>query len=40
VYYQRALTTIERQELEGYLAWKWGLQTSLPSTHPFAKFRP
>jgi hypothetical protein len=40
VYYSRALTTIERQEVEGYLAWKWGLQTSLPSTHPFAKFRP
>jgi hypothetical protein len=40
VYYNRVLTTFERQELEGYLAWKWGLQASLPSTHPFAKVRP
>jgi hypothetical protein len=40
VYYNRVLTTAERQELEGYLAWKWGLQTSLPSTHAYAKFRP
>lgn len=40
VYYNRVLTTTERQDLEGYLAWKWGLQASLPSTHPFAKVRP
>jgi hypothetical protein len=40
VYYNRVLTTFERQELEGYLAWKWGLQASLPSTHPYAKVRP
>ena len=23
------------QEIEGYLAWKWGLQSSLPITHPY-----
>lgn len=40
VYYNRVLSTFERQELEGYLTWKWGLQASLPSTHPYAKFRP
>jgi hypothetical protein len=40
VYYNRVLTTPERQELEGYLAWKWGLLASLPSTHAYAKFRP
>jgi hypothetical protein len=40
VYYNRVLTTQERQQLEGYLLWKWGLTTSLPSTHPYAKFRP
>jgi hypothetical protein len=34
------LTTIQRQEVEGYLAWKWGLQASLPASHPFAKVRP
>jgi hypothetical protein len=40
LYYNRALTTLERQQVEGYLAWKWGLQTSLPTTHPYYKFRP
>jgi hypothetical protein len=29
------LTTNQRQQIEGYLAWKWGLQTSLPTTHPY-----
>ena len=40
VYYNRVLTSVERQGLEGYLAWKWGLQTSLPASHPYAKFTP
>lgn len=35
-----ALTTSQRQQVEGYLAWKWGLQSSLQSTHPYAKFAP
>jgi hypothetical protein len=34
--YNRALTTAERQKVEGYLAWKWGLQGSLPTNHPYA----
>lgn len=34
--YDISLTTAQRQQVEGYLAWKWGLQASLPSTHPFA----
>ena len=38
--YSNALTTSQRQQVEGYLAWKWGLQTSLPTTHPFRQFRP
>jgi hypothetical protein len=29
------IPTSQRQQVEGYLAWKWGLQTSLPSNHPF-----
>ena len=33
--YNSVLTTAQRQQVEGYLAWKWGLQASLPSTHPF-----
>jgi len=35
-----ALTTTQRQQMEGYLAWKWGLQTSLPTTHPYYKVSP
>ena len=31
----RSLTILQRQQMEGYLAWKWGLQGNLPSTHPF-----
>ena len=40
VHYNRSLTVNERQQVEGYLAWKWGTQGSLPSTHPYAKFQP
>ena len=31
-----------RQRIEGYLAWKWGLEASLPTTHPFypTRLRP
>jgi hypothetical protein len=37
-----ALTTIQRQRIEGYLSQKWGLGVSStnPSTHPFYKFPP
>lgn len=27
-----------RESIEGYLAWKYGLQTSLPDTHPYRYF--
>lgn len=40
IVYSGAITTRERQQIEGYLAWKWGLQNSLPTTHPYYKFRP
>jgi hypothetical protein len=33
--YNATLTTVERQQVEGYLAWKWGLQGDLPPSHPF-----
>lgn len=36
----RVLTTDERQQLEGYLAWKWGLEASLPSGHPYESAAP
>ena len=38
--YNRALSTLERQTVEGYLAWKWSLQGSLPTSHPFKLFPP
>lgn len=33
-------TTTERQQIEGYLAWKWGTVSSLPLTHPYKIFPP
>ena len=33
--FRRALTLPEHQQIEGYLAWKWGLQTKLLPTHPY-----
>lgn len=29
------LSTEDRQKLEGYLAWKWGLAEDLPNDHPY-----
>jgi len=33
--YSSNLTSTQRQTIEGYLAWKWGIKPSLPTTHPF-----
>jgi hypothetical protein len=30
----------QRQLVEGYLAWKWGLQDKLPTGHPYQNSRP
>lgn len=38
--YNRVLATGERQTVEGYLAWKWGLQSNLPDTHPYKYMNP
>jgi hypothetical protein len=40
IIYNTALTTSQRQQVEGYLAHKWGLSLSIPSTHPFYSIRP
>jgi hypothetical protein len=41
LFYNSALTTTQRQTIEGYLARKWGIGSSiLPSTHPFYSIRP
>jgi hypothetical protein len=34
------LTTIQRQQIEGSLAWKWGLQNTLIASHPFRNRPP
>jgi len=33
--FNRALQNDERQQVEGYLAWKWGLVQNLPTNHPY-----
>jgi hypothetical protein len=40
--FNSALTTSQRQQVEGYLARKWGISISatLPSPHPFKSFPP
>jgi len=34
--FNKTLTTTERQNIEGYLAWKWALVTNLPTSHPYS----
>ena len=34
------ITTINRNKLEGYLAWKWGIQSYLPPGHPYLSAPP
>jgi hypothetical protein len=40
IIFNTALTISQRQQVEGYLAWKWGLQSNLPETHAYKKFMP
>lgn len=35
IQYNTGLSQSTRQGIEGYLAWKWGLNGSLPPTHPY-----
>lgn len=35
IQYQTALASNDIFRLEGYVAWKWNIQTVLPSSHPF-----
>ena len=39
-YFQSVLSTADRQKMEGYLAWKWGLNTYLPIGHPYLSAAP
>ena len=38
--YNTSLSTTDRQKIEGYLSWKWGIQGKLPSTHPYYSVSP
>lgn len=40
IYAAAGLTTSQQQQIEGYLAWKWGLQAQLPYNHPYAASFP
>jgi len=38
--FARVLSDTDRQLVEGYLAWKWGLEGDLPSGHPYKSAAP
>lgn len=40
VWTNSVMSFVNRQLLEGYLAWKWGLEANLPSGHPFKNTPP
>ena len=40
IVYAGQLTTDERQRIEGYMAHRYGVQSNLPSTHPYRNFAP
>jgi hypothetical protein len=38
--FANALSDIQRQQIEGYLAWKWQINSLLPTTHAYYRIRP
>ena len=40
VFFPDAVSTADRQKTEGYLAWKWGTEGSLPAAHPYKSAAP
>jgi hypothetical protein len=40
IMYSVAHTDDERKHIEGYLTWKWSLNTLLPASHPYILFPP
>lgn len=40
LYLNAVPSTANRQLIEGYLAWKWGIQASLPAGHPYKNSAP
>lgn len=40
IVFDSTLSETDRQKIEGYLAWKWGLQGNLPAGHPYESSAP
>ena len=40
VFLAGTIADADRQQMEGYLAWKWGMQTNLPASHPYKTAAP
>jgi len=40
ILFNTAINSTQRQQVEGYLAWKWGIQSQLPSSHPHKSATP
>jgi hypothetical protein len=40
IVYDGTLSLMDIQQVEGYLANKWGLTSKLPAGHPFKRFKP
>lgn len=40
IYKGSDMSILNRQTIEGYLAWKWGIQTMLPNDHPYKNLPP
>jgi hypothetical protein len=40
IIYNSVLSTAQIQKIEGYLAWKWGIQGKLPTNHPYNSVKP
>jgi hypothetical protein len=40
IVYNRALSSTERELVEGYLGWKWSLKSLLPAGNPYATEKP
>jgi len=39
-YLSSSHTSADQQIMEGYLAWKWGMQSLLPTSHPYYSIQP
>ena len=40
IVYNQTIGLTAQQRVEGYLAWKWGLQANLPGAHPYYSAAP